>query len=231
MKHTQPTRILLCLLLATPLSTLAADCGNSLFVLKDTPADILGAKARFEGYAQSFKPDANVDSIFEVAIAGKTSDEIDRIVSNGKSGYFTASQKPTAQNDGFSQDYLAADGQWKKTIKVTTHNFKGQFIVPYVQIFYEDNFGGVVRIKPYGNSDAPKALTHLKHPHGTKYYKLDAKGDLSYENEAFKVFDQEALPKAPTQVKLPEGMKFGSPEAEAFLGQCWTFRTHVPLAE
>jgi hypothetical protein len=231
MKYTQPTRILLCLLLANPLSGLAADCGESLFIVANTPAHVLIAKARFEASAQTFKADTNVDTIFEVDIAGKTPDEIDLSVANGKAGYFTASLKPTAQNDGFSQDYLSADGQWKKTIKVSTHNAKGQAIVPYVQVFYEDKFGGVVRIKPYGNSDAPKFLTHLKHAHGTKYFKLDPSGDLSYENEAFKVYGLQALPKSPTQVKLPEGMKFGSPEAEAFLGQCWTFKTHVPLAE
>lgn len=219
------------LLLATPLSSLAAECGNSLFVTTNTPAHVLDAKARFESTALSFRADAQVDTIFEVAIEGKTPDEIERLVSNGQAGYFTASQKPTAQKDGFSQDYLTPDGLWRKTVKVTTHGSKGQAIVPYVQVFYEDQYGGVVRIKPYGNSDAPRVLTHLKRPHGTLYYKLDPAGDLSYENEAFKVYGLQALPKSPTQVKLPEGMKFGSPEAEAFLGRCWTFKTHVPLAE
>lgn len=227
----QTPGILLALLLTAPLASLAAECGDSLFVAANTPANILNAKARFETMTQALKLDANVDNILEVTTAGKTPDEIDGMVSNGQANYFTASQKPTAQNDGFSQDYPSVDGQWKKTVKVTTHGNKGQAIVPYVQVFYEDKFGGVVRIKPYGNSDAPKLLTHLKRAHGTKYFKLDPTGDLSYENEAFKVYGLEPLPKSPTQVKLPEGMKFGSPEAEAFLGQCWTFKTHVPLAE
>ena len=231
MNQTQASHILLSLFLAAPLSSFAADCGDSLFVTANTPANVLNAKTRFETTVHGFKADTQVDTIFEVAIDGKTPDEIERMVSNGQANYFTASRTPTAQNDGFSQDYPSVDGQWKKTVKVTTHGNKGQTIVPYVQVFYEDKFGGVVRIKPYGNSDAPKFLTHLKRAHGTKYFKLDPAGDLSYENEAFKVYGLQALPKSPTQVKLPEGMKFGSPEAEAFLGQCWTFKTHVPLAE
>jgi len=63
------------------------------------------------------------------------------------------------------------------------------------------------------------------------YFKVDADGDLAYTNEAFKVDAAKALPKVPDQVRLPEGIKFGTPEAEEFLKQCWTFKTHVPLAE
>ncbi|NES85475.1 MAG: hypothetical protein F6K10_30960 [Moorea sp. SIO2B7] len=63
------------------------------------------------------------------------------------------------------------------------------------------------------------------------YYKKDANGGLSWENEAFKVYGFEALPKSPGEIRLPEGVEFGSPSAEAFLKQCWTFQTHVPLLQ
>lgn len=211
----------------------AAECGTSLFVDQDTPAPVLAARGRFESLARNFVPDTVIDSILEVPIDGKSAEEVDRIITGGRAGYFTAvvTVTPKPLTDGFAQDYISTDGLWKKTVKVTTHNPKGAPIIPYLQIFYEDRAGGVIRLKPNGNSDAPKTLTHLKRAHGTKYFKLDPAGDLSYENEAFKVHERQALPKAPTQVKLPGGLTYGTPDAEAFLAQCWTYRTHVPLVE
>lgn len=207
----------------------ADECGGSLFTTP--PANVAAAKARFETLARTLPRDSVVDSIFEVALAGKSVAEIDRAISNGQADYFKPSGRLQAQNDGFSQDYDGKDGAWKKTVKVSTHNPKGLAIVPYLQIFYEDRHGGVIRLKPYGNSDAPAALVHLKRAHGTGYFKLDPAGDLSYENEAFKVHDAQALPKSPTQVKLPEGVSYGSAQAEDFLSRCWTYKTHVPLAQ
>lgn len=217
-------------LMALPLQAFSqASCPLSMFTAKDLTPPIQVAKARFETQAQAVTADAKVDSMFKVDLAGRTVDEIDRIVSGGQAGYFVPTQQSQAQNDGFSMDYRSADGVWKKTVKVTTHNPRGQMIVPYVQIFYEDRQGGVIRLKPHGNSDAPATLVHLKQPHGTKYFKLDPAGDLSYENEAFKVDARQALPKAPTQVEMPSGVAYGSPGGESYLAQCWTFRTHVPL--
>ncbi len=198
---------------------------------QDMPPDVVSAKERFDRLVQSFQADANVDAIFEVPLEGKSVGEIERTISDGKEGYFSSTPQFNTYNDGFSHDYSSADGEWKKTIKVTTHNSKGQAIVPYLQLFYEDKFGGVIRLKPNGNSDAPSHLTHLKRPHGTQYFKLDPAGDLSFGNEAFKVYTMQAFPKTPNQVKLPEGVAFGTPEAEEFLQSCWTFKTHVPLAE
>jgi hypothetical protein len=230
MKPSHISDFLLCAMLGLPLSGMAVECGESLFT-ETTAASVAPAKERFDALLASFKPDANVDTILEVAIDGKTVADVERIVSDGQANYFTPDQNFQNSPDGFSQGYRSADGEWKKTIKVTTHNPKGQAIVPYLQIFYEDKFGGVIRLKPHGNSDAPAALTHLKQPHGTEYFKLDPNGDLSYENEAFKVYALKPYPKAPNQVSLPKGVAFGTPAAEDYLKSCWTFKTHVPLAE
>ncbi|MGR9053698.1 MAG: hypothetical protein ACU84J_13720 [Gammaproteobacteria bacterium] len=217
--------------LTAPLTSFGVECGDTLFTA-DTAEAVMSAKEKFDASAQSFQTDTNVDSIFEVSLDGKSVSEIEKIISDGRDGYFTlAPSDYHTYADGFSQGYQSADGEWKKTIKVSTHNFKGQAIVPYLQIFYEDKFGGVVRLKPNGSTDAPSTLTHLKQPHGTEYYKLDPNGDLSYDNEAFKVYGKQAYPKSPTQVKLPDGVAFGTPEAEEFLKSCWTFKTHVPLAQ
>ena len=66
--------------------------------------------------------------------------EIERIVADGKSNYFVAfviaNNSLSTQADGFSQQYDSIDGEWTKTIKVTTHDFQGQAIAPYIQIFY-----------------------------------------------------------------------------------------------
>jgi hypothetical protein len=113
--------------------------------------------------------------------------------------------------------------------KVNTINLQGNTITPYIQIFYEDNNGGVIRIKPYGNTDAPPNLTHLRKAHGTLYFKNDPNGDLSWENEAFKVYGNQPLPKSPKEVKLPDGIVYGSQQAEDFLAQCWTYYTHVSV--
>jgi hypothetical protein len=231
MKQSNFYRFLSCLLFAIPLQGFCVECGKSLFITQDTAPNVMSAKERFDRLVRSFKPDANVDTIFEVLIEDKSVEEIEKIVSEGKENYFSLKQQYHTYDDGFSQDYGSLDWEWKKTIKVTTHNPKGQAIVPYLQIFYEDKFGGVIRLKPNGNSDAPNHLTHLKHPHGTQYFKVDPNGDLSFDNEAFKVYAMQAFPKAPNQVRLPEGVKFGTPEAEEFLKNCWTFKTHVPLSE
>lgn len=225
------TRLLACMLLALSSQAFSFECGDSLFIAKDTPPAVLDAKGRFENLTKTFVADSVVDSIFEVTIAGKSPEEVEKIVTAGQPGYFKATQQAQFFMDGFSQEYGAPDRRWKKTVKVTTHSPKGAPIVPYLQIFYEDQFGGVIRLKPNGNSDAPKQLTHLKRAHGTKYYKLNPNGDLSFENEAFKVDEMKALPKSPNQVQLPAGLAYGTPDAEAFLGQCWTYKTHVPLAE
>jgi hypothetical protein len=231
LSHTRPLlRLLGAALLTLPLQAFSqSSCPLSMFSAAALTAPVQAAKAGFEAQAQAFVADAKVDSIFEVDLAGKTPDEIDRLISGGVAGYFTPSLQTQVQPDGFAMDYRSADGAWKKTVKVTTHSTRGALIVPYIQIFYEDRQGGVVRLKPYGNSDAPAVLVHLKQPHGTKYFKLDPAGDLSYENEAFKVDARQALPKAPTQVEMPAGVVYGSPAGEAYLAQCWTFRTHVPL--
>lgn len=221
-------------LIALPLQAFSqASCPLSMFSTTALTPPVQTAKARFDTQAQAYAsaatPPAKVDSIFAVDLAGRTVDEIDRSISGGQAAYFASTQQTQVQPDGFSMAYRSADGVWTKTVKVTTHNPRGQMIVPYVQVFYEDAKGGVVRLKPYGNSDAPATLVHLKQPHGTKYVKLDPAGDLSYENEAFKVDARQALPKAPTQVEMPAGVTYGTPAGEAYLAQCWTFRTHVPL--
>lgn len=231
MKPLHFRRFLSCLLFAIPPPGFCVECGESLVITQDTAPNVVSAKERFDDLVRSFKPDANVDTIFEVPIEGKSVDAIEKTISDGKENYFSSREQYHTYNDGFSQDYASLDGEWKKTIKVTTHNPKGQAIVPYLQIFYEDKFGGVIRLKPNGNSDAPGHLTHLKRPHGTQYFKVDPKGDLSFDNEAFKVYAIQAFPRVPNQVRLPEGVKFGTPEAEEFLKNCWTFKTHVPLSE
>lgn len=217
-------------LLALPLQAFSqASCPLSMFAAAALTPPVQTAKARFDTQAQAWVATTQVDSIFAVDLAGRTVDEIDRSISGGQATYFVPTQQAQVQPDGFSMAYRSADGVWTKTVKVTTHNPRGQMIVPYVQVFYEDTKGGVVRLKPYGNSDAPATLVHLKQPHGTKYVKLNPAGDLSYENEAFKVDARQALPKAPTQVEMPAGVSYGTPSGEAYLAQCWTFRTHVPL--
>lgn len=230
MKKFEIFRFLSCGALTLPLQGFAVECGESLFTPDTAPA-VLAARERFDGIVRSFRPDTNVDSILEVSIDGKSVQEVERIVSDGRDGYFSSNQDYHTYPDGFSQGYQSLDGEWKKTIKVTTHNPKGQAIVPYLQIFYEDKLGGVIRLKPNGNSDAPSQLTHLRQPHGTEYFKLDPNGDLSYENEAFKVYAKHGFPKAPNQVKLPEDITYGTPEAEEFLKSCWTVKTHVPLSQ
>ena len=208
------------------------ECGNSLFQEDNLAAEVKDAQDRLQSLTRSFKPDTNVDIIFEVPIQGKSVAEIEQIVTDGQSNYFVvANNSLSTQADGFSQQYDSADGEWTKTIKVTTYDFKGRPIIPYIQIFYEDKQGGVIRLKPFGNTAAPANLSHLRSPHGTLYFKKDPNGDLSWDNEAFKVYNLQPLPKSPKEVKLPNGMEFGSSEAESFLQQCWTNQTHVPLSE
>ncbi|GBF81463.1 hypothetical protein [Aphanothece sacrum] len=206
-------------------------CDKSLFQESQLSINTKQAKEKFINLADSFHEDSNVDIIFEVPIEKKSPAEIEQRITEGKSNYFILDKNGlTPESDGFSQLYQSTDGEWKKTIKVTTNEANGNSIIPYIQIFYEDNYGGVIRIKPYGNPSAPAFLSHLKMPHGTLYFKQDAQGDLSWSNEAFKVYGLMPLPKAPKEVKLPDGVTFGTPEAESFLQQCWTFKTHVPLA-
>ncbi|WP_013322848.1 hypothetical protein [Gloeothece verrucosa] len=223
--------LLISILLIKPIPTLAAECGQSLFKEQMLSPQLEQVKSRFLEEANAFVADTNVDSIFEVNIDGKSIEEIEQILTDNQSNYFVASTSNglAAVSDGFSQTYNSVDGEWKKTVKVTTQNRQGKSITPYIQIFYEDNHGGVIRLKPYGNTDAPANLTHLKKAHGTKYYKNDPQGDLSWENEAFKIYGYQPLPKSPTDVKLPDGIVYGTPEAESFLAQCWTYYTHVPL--
>ena len=207
------------------------ECGNSLFQEDSLTAELKNAKKRFQSLTRSFQPDNNVDIIFEVSIDNRSVAEIEQIVTDGKSNYFvSATNSLSTQDDGFSQRYNSVDGEWTKTIKVSTHDFQGRTIIPYIQIFYEDRQGGVIRLKPFGNTAAPAYLSHLRSPHGTLYFKIDPNGDLSWANEAFKVYNLQPLPKSPKEVKLPEGMEFGSPEAETFLQQCWTSQTHVNLS-
>ena len=208
------------------------ECGNSLFQEGSLTAEVKDAQARLQSLTRSFKPDNNVDIIFEVPIEDRSVAEIEQIVTDGQSNYFVvANNSLSTQTDGFSQRYDSLDGEWTKTLKVTTQDFKGRSIIPYIQIFYEDKQGGVIRLKPFGNTAAPDHLSHLRSPHGTLYFKKDPNGDLSWENEAFKIHNLQPLPKSPKEVNLPEGMEFGSPEAESFLQQCWTSQTHVPLSE
>jgi hypothetical protein len=231
MKPIYFSSVLSSLLLFLPSLGSAVDCSKATLTAQNVAPDIAATKQRFDQMVNTFKPDGNVDSILEVPIQDKSAQDIEKIVSDGKENYFSLKKETHVYNDGFSQDYGSLDGEWKKTVKVTTHNPKGIAIVPYLQIFYEDKMGGVIRLKPNGNSDAPSSLTHLKHAHGTEYFKLDPDGDLSYENEAFKVYGLQAFPKAPNQVPLPQGVTIGTPEAEEFLKSCWTFKTHVPLSE
>ena len=220
------------LLLAIPESGLGLECGKSLFKKENLSTEVQNAQERLHSLASSFKPDANVDVIFEVAIAGKSVGEIEQIVSDGQSNYFAiAHNSLSTQADGFSQRYHSKDGEWTKTIKVTTHDFKGRSIIPYIQIFYEDLQGGVIKLKPFGNTAAPNHLSHLRSPHGSLYFKKDPNGGISWENEAFKVDNLQPLPKSAKEVRLPEGIEFGSPKAEEFLQQCWTSQTHVPLSQ
>ncbi len=213
-------------------SVFGVECGNSLFQEGSLTAEVKDAQDRLQSLTRSFKPDNNVDIIFEVPIEDRSVAEIEQIVTDGQSNYFAiAKNSLSTQADGFSQKYDSLDGEWTKTIKVTTHDFKGRAIAPYIQIFYEDKQGGVIRLKPFGNTAAPEHLSHLRSPHGTLYFKQDPNGDLSWENEAFKVYDLQPLPKSPQEVNLPEGIEFGSPEAETFLQQCWTNQTHVPLSQ
>lgn len=207
----------------------AAECALSLFAADTVPA-IQAARERFDAWVRDFKPGANVDSILEVSIDGKSVPDIEKTVSDGRDHDFTPD--PVAfriHPDGFPERCTSADGEWTRTVKVTTHNFRGQAIVPYLQILYEDRYGGVVRLKLNSSTDAPPALTHLRQPHGAEYFKPDPAGDLSYENEAFKVHNGHAYPKAPDQLHLPDGVASGTPEGEAYLRGCWTFETHVPL--
>ena len=208
------------------------ECSSSLFQNNNLSVEVQNAKNRLHDLTQSFTPDANVDVIFEVPIEDKSVVEIEQIVTDGESNYFVvATNSISIQDDGFSQQYNSADGEWTKTIKVTTQDFRGRLIIPYVQIFYEDQQGGVIRLKPFGNTAAPDHLSHLRSPHGTLYFKKDPNGDLSWENEAFKVYNLQPLPKSPKEVKLPNGVEFGSPAAENFLQQCWVNQTHVPLSQ
>ena len=222
------------LLLFTPLlPAFAFECGESLFQSELLSPQTQTAQEQFKNLTDSFNPDANVDIIFEVPIKSKSVAEIEQIITDGQPNYFILAAQNSLKNhpDGFSQRYESLDGEWTKTIKVSTQNFRGQPITPYIQIFYEDLYGGVIRLKPYGNPAAPAHLVHLKAPHGTLYFKQDPNGDLSWENEAFKVYGLQALPKSPGEVDFPPGVELGSPEGEEFLNQCWTFRTHVPLGE
>ena len=156
------------------------ECGNSLFPEDSLAAEVKDAKNRFQSLTRSFKPDNNVDIIFEVPIEDRSVAEIEQIVTDGKSNYFgVANNSLSNQADGFSQQYDSADGEWTKTIKVTTHDFQGRSIIPYIQIFYEDKQGGVIRLKPFGNTAAPAHLSHLRSAHGTLYFKKDPNGDLN----------------------------------------------------
>jgi len=215
----------------TSLPTLAAECGESLFKEELITPQLQQVKQRFLNLANSFQPDSNVDSIFEVTIEGKSIEDIEKIITDNQFNYFTPAKINGLATlpDGFSQSYDSVDGEWKKTVKVNTINLQGNTITPYIQIFYEDNNGGVIRIKPYGNTDAPPNLTHLRKAHGTLYFKNDPNGDLSWENEAFKVYGNQPLPKSPKEVKLPDGIVYGSQQAEDFLAQCWTYYTHVSV--
>ena len=220
------------LLFSLPLPAFGFECGESLFPENSLSPQIQTAQEQFEQLTDSFTPDTNVDIIFEVPIESKSVMEIEQIITDGQSNYFIVATQDSLENhpDCFSQRYESVDGEWTKTIKVSTQNFKGQPIIPYIQIFYEDQYGGVIRLKPYGNPAAPAHLVHLQAPHGTLYFKQDPDGALSWENEAFKVYGFQALPKSPGAVDFPPGVELGSPEGEAFLNQCWTFRTHVPLS-
>ena len=225
-------RLLFLLSLIVPQSVFGAECENSLFQEDRLTPEIKRAQSRFQSLIRSFQPDDNVDIIFEVSIKDKSVAEIEQIITDGESDYFiVGNDSLTRETDGFSQRYYSKDGEWTKTIKVTTHDFQGRSIIPYLQIFYEDQQGGVIRLKPFGNTAAPDHLNHLRSAHGTLYFKKEANGDLSWANEAFKVNGFQSLPKSPREVKLPEGIEFGSPEAETFLQQCWTNQTHVPLAQ
>ncbi|ACK64683.1 hypothetical protein PCC8801_0595 [Rippkaea orientalis PCC 8801] len=211
--------------------TQGMSCNQSLFQQSNLTADIQQAQKNFSDLVNSFQEDSNVDIIFEVPIEQKSPAEIEQRITEGNPNYFVLEKTSlTSESDGFFQRYQSTDGEWTKTIKVTTNEANGKSILPYIQIFYEDNYGGVIRIKPYGNPSAPAFLSHLKMPHGTLYFKKDTQGDLSWSNEAFKVYGLMTLPKAPKEVKLPDGITFGTPEAESFLQQCWTFKTHIPLA-
>ncbi|ACK72058.1 hypothetical protein PCC7424_3675 [Gloeothece citriformis PCC 7424] len=223
--------VLLAMLFFSSSPTLAADCGDSLFKEELLTPQFQKVKERFLSLANSFQPDSNVDSIFEVTIEGKSIEDIEKIITDNQSNYFTPAKIDGLASlvDGFSQSYDSVDGEWKKTVKVTTINRQGNTITPYIQIFYEDNNGGVIRIKPYGNTDAPPNLTHLRKAHGTLYFKNDPNGDLSWENEAFKVYGNQPIPKSPKDVKLPNGIVYGSQQGEDFLAQCWTYYTHVPV--
>ena len=115
--------LLLSICIAQPI--FGDECGNSLFQEDSLTAEVKDARDRFQRLSDSFHADSNVDIIFEVPIEGKSVAQIEQIVTDGKSNYFLVAKNIlSTQTDGFSQKYDSLDGEWTKTIKVTTHDFK-----------------------------------------------------------------------------------------------------------
>jgi hypothetical protein len=156
-------------------------------------------------------------SIAQVDINGKSFGRIDVELSGG--GWKPHPTDPTKQ--------ISADGQWTKTVQHNTAELADGSTRPWRQIFYENADGGVVRLKPDGMPNAK--FDHMRRPHGTKYVKKDPDGDLSFDNEAFKVDGNRAIPKLPSQIEFPPHIKPHTPEAEAYIDELWKTPSHVPL--
>lgn len=72
--------LLLMLLLGIAEPTFGVECGNSLFQEDRLTAEVKDAQARLQNLTRSFKPDTNVDVIFEVPIESRSVAEIEQIV-------------------------------------------------------------------------------------------------------------------------------------------------------
>lgn len=210
---------------------LAAFAGNSdegycpeLFKCRELSSSELSRLKEYIVFKNNFIIDADVDSILEVDINSKNLKEIENIIADGINNYFT-NEFVSITKDGFKKTYESTDGQWRKTIKITETSYRTKSIrSPLVQIFYEDSYGGVIRLKPEGDSEAPEFLKHLRKPHGAYYIKLiNEWGSLSWENEAFKLYKGQPLPKA------PNGVDTLGEDKEQFLRANWTYKTHIPL--
>ncbi|HVF89632.1 MAG TPA: RHS repeat-associated core domain-containing protein [Blastocatellia bacterium] len=161
-------------------------------------------------------------SVKDFNIENKSLSQIDKEIA-GSGGW--------KETGGPVKKAVSADGKWTKTVENITRDSKGNTVNPYTMVFYENADGGVIRLKPDGFPDAKPGLDHIKQPHGCKYVKIDSAGDTGFNNEAFKVEGDEAMPSLPNQLTLPAGLKEGSPEAEAFIKANWTNGTHVPLGK
>lgn len=164
----------------------------------------------------SFNADGQGASVKDISLEGKSVSQIDSELA-GEGGW-----KTDANGKQVSQD-----GKWTKTEQTITQNPNGTPCTPYKMTFYENVDGGVVRVKPDGMPDAK--FDHMKQPHAAKYVKKDPAGGTDFNNEAFKVDGDRAIPSTPKQLELPPGVVEGTPEAEAYIGENWKTPSHIPV--